>query len=413
MDWSILAKIAHDIFLVDRKEYPLADVLTVAHDNDRSLFYRNRWYSPLIDTIEDDLRSREVKSISVSRVISRIKGEIAHGNVFSPEGSFARALVIKRLVGIFRRKGYPYSKMEEDIWGDILDKSQAKKVLGIQPSRELCVACRKRGVWVADVQHGVISSAHPWYGARFRGSDPIEFLPHAFLCWDKGSQQVIDQWAQDKGVNTLVTGNRWISRFLKRDTSDALVDEMFSIHEKIGGSDSRPTILVSLSWGCENLPNGIMHDSLKCIIRKTASLYRWLVRLHPNQINGFATHEGKLFKSYFSENLEGFAEWELATLTPLPVVLHYSDLHITWTSSVTIEAAQMGVHSALLSPLFHNPTYSEYFRFYRDSGMIDLVSPNDDEIVSWIEKKLFSKEKSENFEDYDVEYLKLLNFLSR
>ena len=58
MDTAILGKIVKDCFRVDRIDYSQANVLTIAHDNDRSLFYEGKWYSPLINTIEDDLLQR-------------------------------------------------------------------------------------------------------------------------------------------------------------------------------------------------------------------------------------------------------------------------------------------------------------------------------------------------------------------
>jgi hypothetical protein len=413
MDWTIAAKIARDFIRLDRINYPRAKILTVAHDLDRSFLYRGRWYSPLIDTIEDDLRRRGVECISVSRIISRIKGKTAYGNVLSPEGSFARALVVKRLLGLFHRTAYPYSNMEEKIWGHILDKTGAQKVFGIQPSRELCVACHKRGVWVADIQHGVISESHPWYGEQFRGNEPVEYLPYAFFCWDKGSQQVIDHWAHDKGISAVVTGNRWIARFLKRDNTDSLVEDLFSEYEKENiALPKKPTILVTLSWGSLNIPNGIMHDELRNIIRRTATNYRWLVRLHPNQINGFSTHEGKLFKEYFKNNLDGFAEWRLATTNALPIVLHHCDLHISWCSSVAIEAAQMGIRSALLDPGFRSQQHAGYYKYYRDLGMIDLLEATESAIHLWVERNLNSKTVPESFASSDNTYDKLLDFLA-
>ena len=55
MDYAIVRKILVDCLRRDREDYPRSNVLTVAHDNDRSLLHRGKFYSPLIDTIEDDL----------------------------------------------------------------------------------------------------------------------------------------------------------------------------------------------------------------------------------------------------------------------------------------------------------------------------------------------------------------------
>ena len=343
MDYAIVRKILVDCLRRDREDYPRSNVLTVAHDNDRSLLHRGKFYSPLIDTIEDDLAKRGVRCVSVARIISNIKGAIAYGRVYSPEGRFARALIQKRLLALANRGRYPYSSLEEQAWGSVLDRVGARKVFGILPSRELCVACRKRDIWVADVQHGVIADTHPWYGETFRRDDPLEFLPNAFLCWDPGSETVLAKWAHAKTVRTHVIGNRWLARFVARSVDDEMVRDLMAGYP-LPAVDPlhRPRILVTLSWGEDNIPNGFIAPGLEAAIRRTAGRYQWLIRLHPNQLRGFATDEGPKFIEYFKQNLAGSAEWERPTHAPLPIVLSEIDLHVSWQSSVAIEAAQMG-----------------------------------------------------------------------
>jgi hypothetical protein len=414
MDYAIVRKVIRDCFKVDRIHYEQAPVLTVAHDNDRSLLHNGKYYSPLIDTMEDDLAAKGLRCLSVARIVSTIKGDLAYGRVVSPEGGFARALVQKRLLGALRRKAYPYSRMEEAVWGNLLDKTKAKKVFGIQPSRELCVACHKRGVWVADVQHGVIADTHPWYGAAFRAADPLEYLPSAFLLWDKGSEEVIANWARTKSISFHVIGNRWLARFARPLNNDRLVAELSRNFEHNAAKDNtKKTILVSLSWGVDNIPNGFIISGLERVIRETNRVYRWLIRLHPNQIRGFAIDEGPRFVKYFNNNLRGCAEWEQTTRAPLPVILKNIDLHISWQSSVSIEAAQMGVRSALLDPRLRSPAQiGDYYGYYRRAGMIDLVEETGPAIRRWIEAKLQYKAAPESFDAYDVAYRRLIDLLA-
>ena len=382
MDYAIVRKILLDCFKIDTIDYEQTRVLTVAHDNDRSLLHEGKYYSPLVDTMEDDLARRGVRCVSIARIISRIKGNLSYGNARSPEGRFARALVAKRLAGYFSREHYPFSGLEEKIWGDILDRTQARRVFGIQPSRELCVACRKRGVWVADVQHGVIAERHPWYGENFRARDPVDYLPHTFLVWDYGSDHVIRKWSQHKGILPTVIGNRWVARFMKRLPEDRLVNELFEKFDRESqGQDGRKTILVALSWGDYNIPNGFIIEGLEKVIRETSGEYRWLIRLHPNQLKGFATHESPRFFRYFDERLKGHAEWEVPTRYPLPVILKHTDLLISWMSSVCIEASQMGIRSALLNPRLRAPDQiGDYYEYYRSVGMVELVEETEESI---------------------------------
>lgn len=413
MDKSIVLKILRDALRIDRVRYSKSRVLTVAHDNDRSLLHNGRWYSPLVDTIEDDLRRFDVECVSIARIISRIKGDVAYGNVLSPEGAFARALLAKRVGARFARGAYPYSSLEEKVWGEILDQTGARKVFGIQPSREMCMACHKRGVWVADVQHGVIGESHPWYGTQFRAGDRREWLPDAFIVWDAGSAAVVEPWAAAKGIETIVTGNRWVARFLNPDGRDKLVGELFAAYsQRLVASGGKKSILVTLSWGNDSIPNGFLPDALCDIIRDTQDRFDWKVRLHPNQLSGFATHEGRRFSQFFDTQLKGLVEWEAATRAPLPVVLSQTDLHLSWNSSVSIEAAQSGIRSGLMDPALRDPNrYGDYYQYYRDKGMIDFLEPTPNAIMGWISANAESKQAPEAFTDYDQAYGRLLDFL--
>lgn len=413
MDTKIIKKIARDLFRIDKIDYPHTRVMTIAHDTDRSFNYNGKFYSPLIDTLEDDLAKRGVTCISIARIISAIKGERSYASVYSPEGKFARALLQKRFIARFLPKDvYPFSTWEKEAWGKVLDRVQPSSVIGIQPSRELCVACHERGIWVADVQHGVIAQSHPWYGTAFRAKDPHEQVPDAFIVWDEGSAQVLNDWCKEKGSEVIITGNRWLARFMNVDPQDAMA---MSMMDRFATQDanSRPTVLLTLSWGETNIPNGFVAPELEAVIKSSATHIRWLIRLHPNQINGFATDEHSRFVRYFDESLSGCAEWETATFNPLPVVLSKTDAHISWASSVAIEAAQMGVRTALLNPRLRDPkTWGDYYGHYRDAGYIDLVDAQVETIDLWLKKNFKSKRSPQDYRTYDEAYLRLLDVLA-
>ena len=417
MDYLLLRKIFLDCFKIDLIDYERTNIVTIAHDTDRNLVYKGKYYAPQIDTMEDDLARRGVECVSVARIISSIKGSVSYGNARSPEGSFARALVVKRLWGKFTKQ-YPYSGMEERVWGDILDRTGARKVFGIQPSRELCVACHKRGIWVADVQHGLIAESHLWYGEKYRAMDPVEYLPNTFLCWDQGAEEVIGRWSARKGITPCVIGNRWLARFMRPSAGDDMAQALLQdFRHGLKQDPSKPVILVSLSWGGAsifNIPNGFIYDGLEQVIKSTRDRYHWLIRLHPNQLKGFATNEFKQFVCYFNRELAGYAEWELATRSPLPVVLKNVALHISGASSVCIEAGQMGVRSALLDPCMRDAgQYTDWFDYQRRIGTVDLVEEDPTTILHWIEENINRKEDPENYALFDQRYQELLDFLAR
>ncbi len=415
MDYALVKKILLDCFRRDAPVDMRVPVLTVANDNSRSLLLRGKHYSPLMDTLQDDLQRRGVPSLSVARLAASIKGELSHSRVYAPDGGFARALVQKKAASLIRSRAFPYSIWEEQLWGTILDATGALKVVGIQPSRELCAACHDRGVWVADLQHGVIADGHPWYGEKFRGSEDRRYLPDAFLCWDRSSAEVIGSWGHRKGILTPVIGNRWLARFNRADETDTLVKELTAKHAD--GSDpgeKRLSILVSLSWGETNIPNRFIAEGLLGAMRASADRVRWMIRLHPNQVHGFARDEGDEFQTFFERNVAKYADWAFATNAPLPIVLRKADLHITWASSVCIEAAQMGVKSALLNPVLRNAAaYDRYFGSYQDAGMVDLVDDAEHTVLDWIEQNRDAKRPAPDIAAQDYAYHELLDALCR
>lgn len=413
MRLKILKKIFLDCFKIDNINYGESRILTIAHDIDRSFLYDGKFYSPLISTIEDDLKKFGIECVSVARIISTIKGDKSHGRVYSPEGGFARALIKKKIKGLFLRNSYPYSNSEEKVWTRILLNTNAKKVIAIMPSHELCAACHKLNVWVADVQHGVIAKNHPWYGKKFKEKVNVNFLPDCFLLWDKYSSEVLEEWVDKSKIDLKIIGNRWISRFKKLDVEDTLVSHVYSnfIKEFSITNDSRKSILVSMSWGEEGIPNGILSDNIISLIQKTYKKYRWLLRLHPNQMIGFATEESKKFIDIFKSKLEGKAEWEYPSKAALPLLLKACSLHISWNSSVGIEAAMLGVKSAALDPRLRSTFADDYYKYYHLDGYISFIPDNESSIHEWIIGNINEIGIPGNYETMDIEYLKFLDYL--
>jgi hypothetical protein len=414
MDYSVIRKIARDAFRLDKIDYEPAEVITVAHDTDRSFLHEGKFYSPIVDTTQEQLEKLGVHCVSIARIISTIKGDISFGNARSPEGGFARALLGKRLKGLLKRGAYPFSNMEKSVWAAILDRTGAKKVIGMQPSRELCSAAHERGVWVADIQHGVIADQHPWYGESFRKDEPREQMPDAFMCWDRGSEIVTKHWAAKRGIATIPIGNRWLARFLRPAAEDRLATELLARFDAEAARlpPRRRTILVSLSWGEYNIPNGFVIDPLERVIRRTSGEFRWLIRMHPNQLKGFATQEKARFIQYWKSTLKGHAEWEIATNYPLPVVLKNIDMHISWSSSVCIEAAQSGVKSLLMDDRLRLPIYDRYYEYYRGLGIVKLIDASESGIDEWIAENAASRMEPEDYTDFDNNYAAVLERLA-
>src|SRR5690606_40824633 len=93
--------------------------------------------------------------------------------------------------------------------------------------------------------------------------------------------------------------------------------------------------------------------------------------------------------------------------------LRHTDLHVSWASSVTIEAAQMGIRTALLNPLLQDPAHlGDYYVHYREKGLVDLVVPETSAIIDWIASNRNSRAGAESYAACDAEYDGLIDVLS-
>ena len=394
MDANVIKKIIGDLFRT-RFETPMpCDVLTFACDTDRSVIIDGKAYSPIIDTIEFALVEQGLKCSSVARIASRLKGDRAFGNVVSPDGAFARALVSKRMKKTFAGKGYPFSVYEKRIWARLLEASEPRAVLGIMPSRELCSACHELGIYVADVQHGVISAEHSWYAGNTRGNEPSEWLPDEFWVWDASTAALLNDWVVAKGSQAVAVGNPWLHFFRNDDANGirAQLEQAYPIKTK------KPLALLTISWGVEKMVrvhegkahNGFIPKAVEEAVLATSDIIDWRIRLHPNQLYGFARDEVSRFESYFDDTFgQSSVEWQSVSYLPLPMLLSHTDLHISWSSSVCIEAANFGLRSLIYSPdLLPGSSHPRYYEDLVEDGYVDKIELDAVAIKHWILQNL-------------------------
>jgi hypothetical protein len=256
---------------------------------------------------------------------------------------------------------------------------------------------------VYDLQHGVINDEGDWYGKKFRVDTPQSDLPDGFLCWDKPSAMALRKWAPDKGIDVRIIGNPWFMRFSEMDQTDTLVQDAINTGRIF--NNEKPVILVSLQWGLreffyENIEfNGVMVDALEKVILETVGAYNWLLRLHPIQLRG---PEKKKVQHYLEHTFGHFSsiEWHEASELPLPVVLQQVDLHITYSSAVVIEAAWMGLQSALLNNnICPGGGLEKMYEHERNLDFATVLPQNSEIIKHWISEALLKGKDNKTFTD--------------
>jgi hypothetical protein len=387
-----------------------ADVFVVRHDFNCGYRYNGKVYSPIIDTIVEICLKEGMTVRSLATPFSRLVGVRAYNSPIVLNRPFLWVALISRflapLIGIAKSENWK-ARERTRLWRRVLDCVKPRLVVGIQPDVYLCRACRTLNVPVYDFQHGVIASDHWWYGDKLKNDIDKGDLPTGFLCWDEASAETLAEWSPSRGSSVEVVGNPWFQRFQYPDEKDQLVQDALA-QGRVYDND-RPTILVSLQWGLhihyyQNSDfNKVMCNALETAIKRTQEKYNWLLRLHPVQLRG---QEGQFCQEYLSREFGHFStvEWCDSSRLPLPLLLNQSDLHITDMSTVVIEAAWVGVPSALLNPcLDKGGSLEGLYQQERQSGMATVVPQDVEAIEAWIrERCLPSREVEEGGFPRDV-----------
>lgn len=372
---------------------PPCDVLLVRHDADCGYTHRGLAYSQILDSFSDLCTARGLSTVTVAHPYSRLLGAAAYGNCVSfNRGAFRVALAarLRRFAGGAGASPISAEAQRREIWGGILRQCRPACVVAIGTSGDLCAAAHAAGIPIYDFQHGLISEAHPEYGARFLTKRPVDTLPTGYLCWDEASADVLRQGASSPEPDVRVVGNPWFQRFLVPRPNDALVTEAA---QAIKGVAGRPSVLVSLAWGMDIIYgpehiDTVITKRLEQAILQTADRYNWLLRLHPVQLRG---KERQWVESTLRRTFGGLqsVDWEVCSRLPLPVVLSKADAHVSDYSSVTIEAAWFGVPSALLHSQFLDPDHPDTpFKAELASGLAHAVGGDADAIIAWLARNI-------------------------
>jgi hypothetical protein len=103
----------------------------------------------------------------------------------------------------------------------------------------------------------------------------------------------------------------------------------------------RPAVLITLQWGLH--PREQLEPTQRLIAAGQGRFTFW-VRLHPSMLERRQEVRALLENS-------GVYELDEPTDLPLPLLLSRSAVHVTHSSSVAVEAAQLGVRTVVTSQL--------------------------------------------------------------
>jgi len=414
-----MAKIIFPAILTadDWRKITPCDVLLVCHDHDRGYVFQGRLYAQLLDSFGELVTRRGLKTCTVATPFSRAVKNKAFG---SPH--VANRIYLREQIRLKLRDHLPGVSVKKDgqdtlLWQCILQLAKPRVVVAIQPGHDLCRAGKAMSIPVFDLQHGLIDDDSPYYSEKHQGLTDIMALPSGFLCWDEHNARILKDWVLSRGITVHVIGQPWFNRFIYKNIHDQLVNEALNKF-RLPKKENMPTILVSLQWGMHlyshgHITNRVMPSALEKVIKDTSGDIRWLLRLHPIQLFG---EEASICRSYliamFSSNDN--VMWDQVSQMPLPIVLSLSDLHLTFHSSITIEATWMGLRSGLLNPEL-NPggKVESYYTHERSLGMAEVVQLEPDSILYWIQTALSKGKLPPAFQDYEQNLNEFLDYICR
>ncbi|WP_027405953.1 hypothetical protein [Anaerovibrio sp. RM50] len=190
----------------------------------------------------------------------------------------------------------------------------------------LILAAKKMGIPTADLQHGNQDSEHYAYGLWPAESKGYQLLPDYFLVWGMREKRNIQKWntcCVDKHI-PLITGYPWIDLWKNKKIPMGFEKE-FKKLEAVKDSRCQSHILFSMDYEmpCENVIK---------LIQSSPPEWQWWIRMHPVML-----HHWNEFGQLFEQKLLGCnANWKEASSCPLPALLSFIDLNITYGSTIAI-----------------------------------------------------------------------------
>ncbi len=346
-------------------------------DHDLGYTFNNKLYAQILDSLDIILKKHSVTTLSVALPGSNNFGNVTFSNSISVNGIIYRSHILERCLFKLRLNTLFGKNIVVSTWKRILSKTNAKLIIAIQPTPELCIAATELNICICDYQHGIISNEN-YYGSSYRQKFNNTGWPNYILCWNTNSKKWVEENILPNSIPILV-GNPWYLLF-KNNLYQNYLKINYDIKKYIRNINN-PTILVSLQWGLESVSEnneiGINNALFQLISNKDLSI-NWLIRIHPISLNS-KLYVSKM-KTIFSkiENVE----WEETSKAPLPLVLKNTDLHITSHSAVTIEAEWYNIKTALINSN-HSLLY-DYFEKQINKGIANIVEPSYESILLWI-----------------------------
>lgn len=358
------------------------DVLLFCHDVDRPLSLAGQAYSPLLDSVCEDLQSRGLRCLSIAHPGSILTGNKAYNSPLSMNRSFNVYRIVKKIYSLvslhFLHAKSPYELLFE--------RTKAKVAITIGCSDELCKTARRLGVVHMELIHGIGFTTIPWAWDQ-KG---VQHLPQIVLTLDMTSAITFDKLNQNDVLVKCIPNPFW-KRFLGKNHVKVPKEWM---PNELKGSQFNKVILVSLQYGYAGdhaefvefsgiLKNGLFFDEIERLITEHTDVY-WRFRFHPVHMR--SDNYGHLIR-FMDDFVAKYpnVEWRESSKLPFPSVAVSCDGNITMSSMSCYDAAAFGLKSLMLCPTLQPGMINEsFFSDLESEGYVVKARPDYLQIKEWV-----------------------------
>lgn len=357
------------------------DVIVLCHDDHRQVYFKRLKYSPLTDSICDELMSGGKSVMTYALPYSNIAGDISYRNPESLNGEYARArlrqFIVELIFGWYEKN--IGRKCILNFWLKIIKQHSASQVICVQPGEDLCYAGKLLNVSVIDVQHGLID-INRYYDSRELSMYGAKGMPDVVYCWDHNSMEKLKKnWAS---VDSIVYGHPFHNR-LRGNINDFIGAK----DEKIVDELSRaPSVLITLQYDEGDIKKLCIPDSIRRVVLGCINKgVLFGIKVHPVQFSvlgeaGVSQVFGEIFGDFFNKKIFNVSS------IPLPIMLFSVNFHLSEYSASAIEASISGIKTGLWGS---KEKINNFFDEYIKNGCIEIIGQDEAVIEHTLLKEVF------------------------
>jgi hypothetical protein len=323
----------------------IESVMLYCSDADRGFIYQDKKYAQILDSYVHLYFKDQRIACSIGPPGSGVESKNFYTNFCGPSFIDSVYFLVATLIDIFtigktRQRDQTLSSQ----YRKLIKNNNCKKLVGIQPPDVLIDTCRLEKVSVYDIQHGDIAPGVPYYENVARRYKNLNFL-----VWDNVTSMMMQNYFGVDESRITICGHPWINNvnYSVRSKNNFFLLQLQKARNLYLGDFSRK-VLVTLQYGLDKMypqyfDNEFLPRALIETIKSTRNI-SWCLRLHPLMSNDKLHSKFLNDLTSANDNITLHHSHEIA----LPVIMHSTDMHITWHSSSVIEAINFGIPSMVL-----------------------------------------------------------------